>query len=102
MRFYEKVMRFYEIETCYNAGKSQEKAKSLCVFHIPPEGSRENACARTSAEKGLYKLFRFLKHFAFLGKTLQKYGRLADLSREIRRVLSVPRMAAAEEDQIRA
>lgn len=95
MRFYEKVMRFYEIETCYNAGKSRELTKSLRVFHIPPEGSRENACARTSAEKGIYKLFRFLKHFAFLGKFLQKYGRSADLSREIRRVLPVSRVAAA-------
>lgn len=80
MRFYEKVMRFYEIETCYNAGKSRESAKSLRVFHIPPRGRAKTRVRAQARQKGIYKLFRFLKHFAFLGKFLQKYGRSADLS----------------------
>ena len=80
MRFYEKVMRFYEIETCYNAGKSQEKAKSLHFFHIPPGVARKTRVRAQARQKGIYKLFRFLKYFAFLGKSLPKYGRSADLS----------------------
>lgn len=60
MRFYEIFMRFYEIETCYNAGKSRELAKSLCVFHIPPEGSREKrGCARKRAKRAFTNFSAF-------------------------------------------
>lgn len=50
MRLDEKVMRFYEIEACYNAGKSQEKAKSLHFFHIPPGVARKTR-VRAQARK---------------------------------------------------
>ena len=100
MRFYEKVMRFYEIEACYNAGKSQEKAKSLHFFISPPWCRAKTRARAQARQMPICKLFRFLKCFAFLGKTLQKYGRSADISREIRCVLSVPCMAADPHDQI--
>lgn len=50
MRFYEKVMRFYEIESCYNAGKSQEKAKSLHFLYPPPGVARKRGRARKRAK----------------------------------------------------
>lgn len=50
MRFYEKVMRFYEIEACYNAGKSQEKAKSMHFFISPPGVARKRGRARKRAK----------------------------------------------------
>lgn len=70
MRLDEKVMRFYEIEACYNAGKSQEKAKSLHFFSYPPGVARKTRVRAQARKMQLYKLFRFLKHFAFLGKSL--------------------------------
>ena len=71
MRFYEKVMRFYEIEACYNAGKSQEKAKSLHFF-ISPLVSRENAGARASAPNAALQTFPLFEMFCVFGENLAK------------------------------
>lgn len=45
MRLDEKVMRLNEIEACYNAGKSQKKAKSLHFFISPPGVARKRGRA---------------------------------------------------------
>ena len=71
MRLDEKVMRFYEIEACYNAGKSQEKAKSLHFF-ISPLVSRENAGARASAPNAALQTFPLFEMFCVFGEDLAK------------------------------
>lgn len=79
MRFYEKVMRFYEIETCYNAGKSRELAKSLHFFHIPPGGRAKNAGARASAPKGHLQTFPLFEIFCVFGEIFAKVWTIGGL-----------------------